>query len=513
MYSSIEKIIIAKVVSKTKHPDADRLHVINIDVGEAKSELSPEILNEDGTIQIVTGADNFQTGDLVPFLSPGNIVPGWFINKGEEVKLESRKIRGTISHGMILAEDEIGIGDDHEEIFVISADNAKIDASILSQAKINETETLIGKPISTILKIEVIEDLKKKLKTEISQEVQNKIEIIKRDLQEIVGEEDLREVLKERNLRVYWGTAPTGKPSIGYFLPMIKVSDLLKTGAEVTILFANLHAYLDNMKSSWEILSYRTEYYQILIKAILQRLGTPLENLRFITGTDFQLTPEYTLDMYKIATMTTVASAKGAGAEVVKQVENPVLGGMLYPILQALDEHYLNVDAQLGGIDQRKIFMFAREYLPKLGYKKRIHMLHQLIPGLGKSGKMSSSEPDSKIDFDDSDDQIREKFNKAYCVDGKVEGNSLLAILKYILFYLFELEGKTFRVERPDKWGGDIEYSSFENLEADFSSGKLSSVDLKPAIAREVILLIKPIRDTILANKDLIVKAYGDSRT
>jgi tyrosyl-tRNA synthetase len=55
----------------------------------------------------------------------------------------------------------------------------------------------------------------------------------------------------------------------------------------------------------------------------------------------------------------------------VKQVKNPLMSSLLYPILQALDEEWLGVDAQFGGIDQRKIFMFAREHLPSIGYKKR----------------------------------------------------------------------------------------------------------------------------------------------
>ena len=63
--------------------------------------------------------------------------------------------------------------------------------------------------------------------------------------------------------------------------------------------------------------------------------------------------------------------AKKAGAEVVKTTNNPLLSGLLYPLLQALDEHYLNCDAQFGGVDQRKIFTFAEEYLPRIGYTKR----------------------------------------------------------------------------------------------------------------------------------------------
>ncbi len=72
-----------------------------------------------------------------------------------------------------------------------------------------------------------------------------------------------------------------------------------------------------------------------------------------------------------ITTLNAEHDAKKAGAEVVKVSDNPLLSGLLYPLLQALDEHYLGVDAQFGGVDQRKIFTFAEEYLPKLGYNKR----------------------------------------------------------------------------------------------------------------------------------------------
>ncbi|RMD77517.1 tyrosine--tRNA ligase [Candidatus Dojkabacteria bacterium] len=508
MNSILEKVLVAKIVSKNKHPNADNLYLVMLDVGDLRYALPQEIFDVNGTIQVVTGANNFDKGDLVAYLPPGNIVPGWFIKNGKEIKLESKEIRGILSHGMILAEDEIGVGEDHSGIFLVNDKNPKVDQSVFSEK--NEINSFLGKSLVKVLSKEVLESVSSDYRIMESKlaEIQKKIDLIKRDLFELVGEEELKQILLNRNLRVYWGTAPTGKPSIGYFLPMIKVSDLLRIGAEVTILFANIHAYLDNMKSKWEVLEYRTQYYQILIKSILQRLGASIDKLKFVVGTDFQLTPDYTLDMYKIATLTTIASAKGAGSEVVKQVENPVLGSMLYPILQALDEQYLNVDAQLGGLDQRKIFMFARESLPKIGYKKRVHMLHQLIPGLGKSGKMSSSDPDSKIDFEDSDEVIYAKFNKAYSEDKKVEGNCLLAILRYILFYFLELEGRPFVVERPQKWGGDVAYLSYWDLEKDFESGKLSSVDLKPAIAKEVIKLISPIRETLLEKKDIIEKAY-----
>ena len=58
---------------------------------------------------------------------------------------------------------------------------------------------------------------------------------------------------------------------------------------QVTILFADLHAYLDNMKAPWELLSLRVQYYERVIKAMLKSIGVPLEKLKFVKGSDYQL--------------------------------------------------------------------------------------------------------------------------------------------------------------------------------------------------------------------------------
>ncbi len=337
---------------------------------------------------------------------------------------------------------------------------------------------------------------------------EQKYTLITSHLQEVIGEEILRKVLSERNLKVYWGTAPTGKPHLGYFVPMLKIADFLEAGCEVTILFANLHAYLDNMKTTWDLLEKRTKYYEFIIREMLKSVNVPLDKLKFVKGTDFQLGKEYNLDMYKLSALTSTRDAQKAGAEVVKQSDNPKMSGLLYPLLQALDEVYLDCDAQFGGTDQRKIFMFAAENLPKIGYEKRAHLMNFLIPGLGESGKMSSSEPNSKIDFEDSDEIIRKKINKAYSVDGVTEGNGLLALLQFILFRKIINEKRQFVINRPEKYGGKISFKNYIEVEEAFSSKKLASVDLKQGITEELILFLKPLREKIEKNKALIEAAY-----
>lgn len=295
---------------------------------------------------------------------------------------------------------------------------------------------------------------------------------------------------------------------MGYFVPIIKLADFLLANQEVTILFADIHAFLDNMKSTWELLDHRVKYYEFIIKSMLNVVGVPLDKLKFVRGSSFQLDPKYTLDVYKLSSITTSSAAKHAGAEVVKKSDSPLLSGLLYPILQGLDEEYLGCDIQFGGVDQRKLFAYARENLPKIGYKKRAYLMNHLIPGLTQDGKMSSSIPNSKIDFLDTDEVIKKKISSAYSAPGQVEGNGLLAILKYIIFSKLSKESKTFIIDRPEEYGGKIEYKTYEELETAYAKQELSPQDLKLGVIPEIQKLIAPLRKAIEENIDLYNNAY-----
>ncbi|XP_008330292.1 tyrosine--tRNA ligase, cytoplasmic [Cynoglossus semilaevis] len=334
-----------------------------------------------------------------------------------------------------------------------------------------------------------------------------KFDLITRNLQEVLGEEKIKQVLQERELKVYWGTATTGKPHVAYFVPMSKIADFLKAGCEVTILFADLHAYLDNMKAPWELLELRVKYYEQVIKAMLESIGVSLDKLKFVKGTDFQLSREYTLDVYRLSSMVTEHDAKKAGAEVVKQVEHPLLSGLLYPGLQALDEEHLKVDAQFGGVDQRKIFTLAEKYLPSLGYAKRAHLMNPMVPGL-TGGKMSSSEEESKIDLLDSKEDVKKKLKKAFCEPGNIQNNGVLSFVKYVLL---PLRGE-FCIKRDAKWGGDKVYTVFEEVEKDFAEETIHPGDLKASVETALNLLLEPIRKKFESPelRKLTNKAYPD---
>jgi len=135
---------------------------------------------------------------------------------------------------------------------------------------------------------------------------------------------------------------------------------------------------------------------------------------------------------FLIAVTSVLNKFSSAASEVVKFGDNPKLSGVIYPIMQSLDEVYLDVDVQYGGVDQRKIFMFSRENLPKLGHKPRVEVMTPMMPGL-VGEKMSASDPKTKIDLLDDPKTVEEKINGAFCPEGVVESNGVLAFLKYVI--------------------------------------------------------------------------------
>jgi tyrosyl-tRNA synthetase len=304
------------------------------------------------------------------------------------------------------------------------------------------------------------------------------IALIKANLAEVLNPEIIEEVIlkEKRPLKVYWGTATTGRPHCGYFVPMMKIAELLAAGCHVKILLADIHAYLDNMKAPWELVEFRAKYYERIIKSTLKAVGVDISRLEFVLGSSYQFGMEYTMARFKLEGITRINVAQKAGAEVVKQTDDPTLGGLIYPLMQALDEEFLGVDAQFGGVDQRKIFTFAMENLPKIGYKVRAHLMNTMVAGLGEAAKMSSSEPDSKIDLLDKPEVVEKKLKKAVCKPKEVEGNGVIAFVEHVIFRAIALNvdrEQEFVVKRRGE--EPLVYETIEKLKEDYVADIVSS--------------------------------------
>jgi len=322
---------------------------------------------------------------------------------------------------------------------------------------------------------------------------QEKIALIKENLQEVLKPEIIEDVIVKQNrpLIIYWGiinhflrnistnlcagTATTGRPHCGYFVPILKLAHFLRAGCTVKILLADIHGFLDNLKAPIELVNFRAQYYKHVITALLKAVNVPIERLEFVLGSSYQLSEKYTMDLFRLSSVVTEHDAKKAGAEVVKQVANATLSGLIYPLMQTLDEEHLGVDAQFGGVDQRKIFALAAETLPRIGYKERAHLMNPMVPGLA-GGKMSASDPDSKIDLLDTPEAVKKKLKKAYAVPKEIERNGIVSFVEYVLLPVSALKhggDARFVIDRREGEGEPLVYSDIETLKEDYEADRV----------------------------------------
>ncbi len=130
----LDKVVVGEVLSVEKHSDADRLNVAQVDVGEQNG----------GKLQIVCGAPNLEVGQKVPVALVGaKLTPpsnSSLKERGEQdnfFEIKKSKIRGVESNGMICAEDELGLGEDHEGIMVLR-DEANVGQDFAEYMQLND---------------------------------------------------------------------------------------------------------------------------------------------------------------------------------------------------------------------------------------------------------------------------------------------------------------------------------------------------------------------------------------
>ncbi|WP_020403133.1 phenylalanine--tRNA ligase subunit beta [Gracilimonas tropica] len=113
--SSLDGVIVGEVLEVREHPNADRLQVCDVNLGDSKT-------------QIVCGAKNVAAGQKVPVATVGSTLP-IKLDDGSFLKIKKAKLRGEVSEGMICAEDELGLGTDHSGIMVLEG-NPKVGTPI-----------------------------------------------------------------------------------------------------------------------------------------------------------------------------------------------------------------------------------------------------------------------------------------------------------------------------------------------------------------------------------------------
>lgn len=314
-------------------------------------------------------------------------------------------------------------------------------------------------------------------------DIDSKMDRIETGTLEVVTEEELRKKLGKDKPVAYIGYEPSGKIHLGHAITVKKMRDIQNAGFKVKILLADLHAFL-NGKGSLEEIEEVSKYNMNCFRA----LGLS-EDTEFILGSSFQTKEDYTYKVHELALSTTLTRAKRSMAQITRDSKDHKVAEVIYPLMQVLDMIFLDVDLALGGMEQRKIHMLARESLPRMGYEAPVCIHTPLLHGTDGSDKMSSSKQ-NYIAIDDEPDVIKKKLQKSFCPPGLVEGNPVIEIAEHFIY----TEDEKLLIERPAKFGGNLELNHSELIEL-YGREELHPLDLKNSVSKRLIEILEPVRE------------------
>lgn len=354
---------------------------------------------------------------------------------------------------------------------------------------------------------------------------QQRLEIIKSVGEEILTEEELLSLLKEKAHPIaYDGFEPSGRIHIAQgVLRAININKLTSAGIKFKMLVADWHGWANNkMGGDLDKIQTVGKYFIEVWKAC----GLDTKNVEFVWASELLNNREYWKTVMQIARNTTLNRVLRTTQIMGRSEKDTLLASQIfYPCMQAADIFHLKVDICQLGMDQRKVNILARELGTQLGYWKPVAVHHHMLMGLGEPAKsddpiekaitmkMSKSKPDSAIFMTDTEEDIKRKMKKAYCPEKQAQDNPVLEYCKYIIFEKFS----TLKIERPEKYGGNLEFKSYAELEKAFVTGELHPIDLKTATAEYINKLLIPVREHFEKNpeakklKDL-VESYSVTR-
>ncbi|WP_428325169.1 tyrosine--tRNA ligase [Nitrosopumilus sp.] len=347
-------------------------------------------------------------------------------------------------------------------------------------------------------------------------DITEKVNLIEKPpTEEVVTRDELTELFKTNSSpKHYIGLEISGFLHLGSLISTgFKINDFAKAGVKCTIFLADWHTLInDKLGGNWETISKVSKYYQDAFKLVCPDAEIILGSKLYEEKTEYwSELVKFTKHMSLARTMRTLTIMGRSENE-----EKIDVAKLLYPAMQAVDIHSLEVDIAHAGMDQRKIHMLVREIFPKMKWKVPVAVHHKLLPGLSKPadtnesqvlGKMSKSDPNSGVFIHNTDEEIKKKMNKAWCEEANIQNNPLLEIAKTVIFHEFS----EMNVERPEKFGGNVSYQDYNQLETDFGEKKLHPGDLKQTVGNYLVKIISPIRDKLDLTEELheaIKKSY-----
>ncbi|KAJ6259923.1 Tyrosine--tRNA ligase [Drechslerella dactyloides] len=338
-------------------------------------------------------------------------------------------------------------------------------------------------------------------------------------------EETLKELLEENpHPTIGWVTAPTGKPHIGYLMPLAKMVDFLRAGLKPIILYVDVYALLVNYVHPLPLITERLVYYRYLTIAVLSSLGVEEDEVKHIAESSYAYTEAFVREFHKL-----IVLMKQTDAHCTSEVAET---DMLSPLL-FLDANMLRLTSQ------EDLFYHSATFLPKIGHKPREHMMHIMAPSLKSSpdrDKMSSSHAsDTKIEFLDDRITVNRKIQAADCPAGDIsDANCVLSLLRDVIWPISLMRVERLRgdvgyhkdegcelqpsEQRPltalngpagtifSIWSNELRnwiyYEDWNDLEGDYKCGAITPEDLKESVGNWLNLLLLPIREAFRESEE-----------
>jgi len=346
-------------------------------------------------------------------------------------------------------------------------------------------------------------------------DIETKIELICRPpAEEVLTPEDLRLLLEtEEHPIAYNGWEPSGLVHLGTgVICAYKIKDFVEAGVRFKAYLSTWHAWLNNkLGGDLKLIRKAAD----LFKHSWIALGVQKDKVEFIYSDELYDDLSYWAKTITVAKNLTIARTRRT-LEIAgrKETEARYVSDFLYTPMQVADIFHLKVKICQLGMDQRKANVVARELGERLGFWKPTCVHHHLLQGLEKpkvwpvpegqekealsSAKMSKSKPETCVFLYDSREEIKQKMVKAFCPEKTTEFNPVLDICKHIIFR----ERKTFKIERPSKFGGPVEFQSYRELEKAYRLGDLHPQDLKNAVGEELTAILKSVRTYFENNRE-----------
>lgn len=339
-------------------------------------------------------------------------------------------------------------------------------------------------------------------------EIESRVRLVTDYAAEVVTVEELSALFGAKaHPRAYIGFEPSGRLHFGNLITANMLRRLQQAGCHITVFLADWHALIND--------KFGGDLDKIRACGTAQReaflaLGLDPAHTEFRWASDFAGQAKYWERVVRAAKASSLSRVKRALTIMGRKEDEADLDAskILYPAMQVADIFHMELDIAAGGMDQRKAHMLARDVCDKTGWTKPV-AVHTPLLGSLKGGermdsveaKMSKSDPSSAVTLHDSPSEIERKMQKAFCPKA-VEGNPVLEVYRYLLFE--PLAGAPLEVHREAKFGGDVAFSSYGQLEGAYLGGTLHAGDLKAEAARRLAELSKPVRARFEAHPELM---------